>query len=92
MFENSKVYDTLKWLASPGLPAVATLLITVSQIVNINAFAIAGAIVAAIGACFGEWTGQASKKFFEAHNIVPVDDASPILPEDTVTIKAEEIE
>lgn len=79
---SNKTYDIMKWLASPGLPAVATLLITVSQIVNINEFAIAGAIVAAVGACLGEWTGQASKKFFEAHDIVPNQDYSQIEEEE----------
>lgn len=67
---TNKLYDTLKWLASPGLPAVATLLIALSQILNIDALAVAGACVAAVASCFGEWTGQSSKKYFEDKIII----------------------
>ena len=67
---SNKLYDILKWLAAPGLPAVATLLIALSQILQIDALAVAGACVAAVAACFGEWTGQSSKKYFEDKIIV----------------------
>lgn len=66
IFKNSKVYDVLKWLGSPGLPAIATLLVAIGQILHIEALGIAGAIVAAVASCLGEWTGQSSKKYWAA--------------------------
>ena len=69
IFENSKVYDILKWLASPGLPAVSALLIAMGQILHIDAFSIAGAIVAAVAGCLGEWTGVSSKKYWAAQHV-----------------------
>ena len=61
---SNKVYDTLKWLASPGLPALAVLLGALSQIYNINALALAGTTVAALAAFFGKITGDASDMYF----------------------------
>lgn len=76
IFENGKVYDILKWFASPGCPAIATLLITVAEILRSNSvaqnvtmwFGIAGAIVAAIGTCLGEFTRISSKKYWDNKN------------------------
>ena len=73
IFENGKVYDILKWFAAPGCPAIATLLITVAEILRGNGvaqnvtmwFGIAGAIVAAIGTCLGEFTRVSSKRYWE---------------------------
>lgn len=61
---SNKVYDTLKWLASPGFPALAFLLVTLSEIYGINAFALAGATVSALAVALGKITGDASDKYF----------------------------
>lgn len=72
IFKNSKTYDRLKWLASPGLPAVAALFGTISAILSTNnlpgalIFGVASPIIAAIATCLGEWTGQSSKKYWAA--------------------------
>lgn len=68
---SNKLYDILKWLASPGLPAVAVLLIGASEVWNIPILALIGATVSLVAACFGEWTGQSSKKYFADKMIVP---------------------
>ena len=68
---SNKLYDILKWLASPGLPAVAVLLIGASEVWNIPVLALIGATVSLVAACFGEWTGQSSKKYFADKMIVP---------------------
>jgi hypothetical protein len=67
---TNKVYDALKWLASPGLPALAALFVAASEIWNLPVLALVGMTVAAVGACFGEWTGQSSKKFFADKEII----------------------
>lgn len=67
---SNKVYDTLKWLAAPGLPALAVLLIGASEVWNVPVLALVGATVSLVAACFGEWTGQSSKKFFADKEIV----------------------
>lgn len=67
---NNKAYDILKWLAAPGLPAVAAFLVTMGEILNQQPFSIAGAIVAALATMFGAWTGSASRTYFESHDIV----------------------
>ena len=70
MIKDSKLYDILKWLASPGLPALAALFVAASEIWKVPVLALVGMTIAAIGACFGEWTGQSSKKYFEDKIIV----------------------
>ena len=67
---TNKVYDILKWLASPGLPALAVLLIAASEIWNVPVLALVGATVSAVAACFGKWTGDESKKYFADKEIV----------------------
>lgn len=73
IFENSKVYDILKFLASPVLPAVATLCIAIGEIWNVPVCSLIGATVAAVAACLGEITRQSSKKFLEGKEIVTID-------------------
>lgn len=82
IFKDGKIYDILKWFASPGCPAIATLLITVGEILRANNvaqsvtmwFGIAGAIVAAIGTCLGEFTRVSSKKYWESRpDSTPID-------------------
>lgn len=67
---SNRVYDILKWLAAPCLPAIATLLVGASQIWNIPELALIGATVTLIATCFGELTGQSSKKYFADKEIV----------------------
>lgn len=74
---NKKVYDTLKWLASPGLPALAFLLVTLSEIYGINAFALAGATVAALATALGKVAGDESKKYFADKIILTRPDTTP---------------
>lgn len=81
IFEDSKTYDILKFLASPCLPAVSFLLITVAGIFTTNGFEkigfwlnIAGGIVAAIATCLGDIVRQSSKVYWANQN----GDSTPI--------------
>ena len=73
---TDKTYNILKWLASPGLPAIAVFLGTAAEIWNIPVLSLVGLTVAAVGACFGKWTGDESKKYFADKEIVPKCDDS----------------
>lgn len=64
IFKDSKVYDILKWLASPGLPALAVFLIGASKLWNLPILALVGGTVSLIAAMFGEWTHQSSKAYW----------------------------
>ena len=64
IFEDSKVYDFLKWLAAPVLPAVATLLIGASQIWDIPILALVGATITLVATCLGEITHVSSQKYW----------------------------
>lgn len=95
IFENDKVYDILKRLASPILPAVASLFIAIAAILGNNGlpgvlfFSVAGAIIGAVGACLGEITHQSSKKYLSDKQIVPLKDENQIHtnPEDSLKEK-----
>lgn len=67
---SNKTYDILKKLASPILPALACFLTGASQILHLDALAIAGALVALAASTLGKICGDESEKFFADKEIV----------------------
>lgn len=68
---SNKLYDILKKLASPILPALATLLIALGKIWGIPVMTPIAATVSAIAAFIGAITVTSSAKYFKDKEIVP---------------------
>lgn len=68
---NSKVYDKLKWLSAPVLPAIATLLGTIGKIWGLPIMTPIALSVGAIATCLGTIVVKSSKDFFKDKEIVP---------------------
>lgn len=67
---SNKLYDILKRLASPILPALATLLIALGKIWGIPVMTPIAATVSAIAAFIGAITVTSSAKYFKDKEIV----------------------
>ncbi len=67
---SNKVYDILKRLASPILPALATLLLALGEIWKIPVMTPIAATVTAIAAFIGAITVTSSTKYFKDKEIV----------------------
>ena len=63
IFKDSKVYDTFKWIASVGLPALTALWLALGQIWNIPYTNQIGATLAAITAFACALLGISSMKY-----------------------------
>lgn len=68
---SSKVYDILKWLSAPVLPAVATLLLGLGEIWNIPIMIPIAGTVTLIATFLGTIVAKSSKDFFKDKEIVP---------------------
>lgn len=68
---SNKLYDILKRLASPILPALATLLIALGKIWGIPVMTPIAATVSAVAAFIGAITVTSSAKYFKDKEIVP---------------------
>lgn len=68
---SSKVYDILKRLAAPVLPAIATLLGTIGKIWGLPIMTPIALTVGAIATCLGTIVVKSSKDFFKDKEIVP---------------------
>lgn len=68
---SSKVYDILKWLAAPVLPAIATLLGAIGEIWHLPIMTPIALTVGAVATCLGTIVIKSSKDFFKDKEIVP---------------------
>ena len=68
---SSKVYDILKWLAAPVLPAIATLLGAIGEIWHLPIMTPIALTVGAVATCLGTIVIKSSKEFFKDKEIVP---------------------
>ena len=61
---NSKIYDTLKWISTVVLPALATLVLAIGQIWNVTAWTVPiGATIAAVATFMGAVLGISSIQY-----------------------------
>lgn len=64
IFNDNKIYDILKWVASVALPALATLILAIGQIWNVSTVTVPiGATVAAVATFMGALLGVSSLKY-----------------------------
>ena len=64
VFNNSKIYDTLKWLSTVVLPALATLVLAIGQIWNVTVWTVPiGATIAAVATFMGAVLGISSIQY-----------------------------
>lgn len=70
IFENSKVYDTLKFIALTVLPAIETLWLTLGNIWHFPYVVEIGATIAAIDVFLGALIGISTKNFYKP---IPMD-------------------
>ena len=64
MIFNNKVYDTLKWVSTVVLPALATLILAIGQIWNVTAWTVPiGATIAAVATFMGAILGISSIQY-----------------------------
>ena len=64
IFNNSKIYDTLKWISTVVLPALATLVLAIGQIWNVTVWTVPiGATVAALATFLGALLGISSIRY-----------------------------
>lgn len=64
---SNKTYDTLKWIATVVLPALATLILTIGQIWNFSEWAVPiGATIAAVATFLGALLGISSIAYNKA--------------------------
>ena len=64
IFNNSKIYDTLKWISTVVLPALATLVLAIGQIWNVTAWTVPiGATIAAVATFMGAVLGISSIQY-----------------------------
>lgn len=63
IFENSKWYDVLKWIALIGLPAIATLWYTLGKIWGFPYLAEVGATIVAIDTFLGALLGISNIRY-----------------------------
>jgi len=67
IFNNSKIYDTLKWISTVVLPALATLILAIGQIWNVTAWTVPiGATIAAVATFLGAILGISSIAYNKA--------------------------
>jgi hypothetical protein len=64
IFNNSKIYDTLKWISTVVLPALATLVLAIGQIWNVTVWTVPiGATIAAVATFMGAVLGISSIQY-----------------------------
>lgn len=64
VFNNSKIYDTLKWISTVVLPALATLVLAIGQIWNVTVWTVPiGATIAAVATFMGAVLGISSIQY-----------------------------
>lgn len=64
IFTNNKVYDILKWLTAPVLPALSALILAIGQIWNLSTWTVPiGATVTAVAAFLGAIIGVGSIRY-----------------------------
>lgn len=64
---SNKTYDTIKWIATVVLPALATLILTIGQIWNFSEWAVPiGATIAAVATFLGALLGISSIAYSKA--------------------------
>lgn len=63
MIMSNQTYDRLKWVASIGLPALATFVVTFTGIWGIPYGEPIGASIMAVDALLGAWLNIKSKKY-----------------------------
>ncbi len=64
IFNDSKTYDTLKWISTVVLPALATLVLAIGQIWNVTAWTVPiGATIAAVATFMGAVLGISSIQY-----------------------------
>lgn len=64
MIFNNKVYDTLKWISTVVLPALATLVLAIGQIWNVTVWTVPiGATIAAVATFMGAVLGISSIQY-----------------------------
>lgn len=64
IFANNKVYDILKWITAPVLPALSALILAIGQIWNLSTWTVPiGATVTAVAAFLGAILGVGSIRY-----------------------------
>lgn len=63
LIKNNKVYDWLKWAGRYGLPALATFVLTLSELLGLHELAIASAIISALVVCLNTMLGQSNENY-----------------------------
>ena len=88
---TDKTFNFIRFLAEIGITAIGTFYKVVAEIWSLPYGEAVLATCVALSTLIGIWTEYQRFSYNKSKVEAPVEDASPI-PEDTVTIKAEEIQ
>ena len=90
---SDKTFNFIRFLAEIGITAIGTFYKVIAEIWDLPYGEAVLATCVALSTLIGVFTEWQRTQYAKSKMILaPVDDASPILPEDTISIKAEEIE
>ena len=88
---TDRTFNFIRFLAEIGITAIGTFYKVITEIWDLPYGEAVLATCVALSTLIGVFVEYNRAQYNKA-KLVPVEDASPILPEDTVSIKAEEIE
>lgn len=88
---SDKTFNFIRFLAEIGITAIGTFYKVIAEIWELPYGEAVLATCVALSTLIGVFV-EYNRAQYNKSKIAPAEDASPILPEDTVTIKAEEIE
>lgn len=88
---TDRTFNFIRFLAEIGITAIGTFYKVIAEIWDLPYGEAVLATCVALSTLIGVFV-EYNRAQYNKSKLVPVEDASPILPEDTVSIKAEEIQ